>query len=55
MASFGRRDNQAGSGIDKPEPVSFRAKWKGWVADFLRPLKRAPAQDKDNPIRRKKR
>ena len=57
MIKFGRRETYAGSGIDKPEPRSFGEKWKSWVADFIRPLKRAPTGNntKQPPIQRKRR
>jgi hypothetical protein len=56
MIKFGRREIHAGSGIDKPEPPGFGAKWKSWVADFLRPLRRAPTGNHTaQPIRRKRR
>ena len=57
MAPFGRRDPHAGSGIDKPDPQGLGEKWKSWVADFLRPLRRAPTGNGTAPPRvpRKKR
>jgi hypothetical protein len=57
MTDFGRREPHAGSGIDKPEPRGFGAKWRRWVGDFLRPLRRVPARNKASqpPVRRKTR
>ena len=56
MAPFGRREQHAGSGIDKPEPLNFGEKWKSWLADFLKPLRRVPTGNGTSqpPIQRNK-